>query len=66
VGYAAGREDQAAELAEAWDRIARPASRAQPFAEFELKRWAVRGEPRGREAFGQPHPDDYQGRKGAA
>ncbi|HEY7325288.1 MAG TPA: hypothetical protein VH520_10730 [Streptosporangiaceae bacterium] len=30
------------------------------------RRWVLRGEPRARETFSQPHPDDYQGRKGAA
>ena len=28
----------------------------------ERERWAVRGEPRTREAFGRPHPGDYPGR----
>lgn len=65
-GYDAGRADEGAERDQAWATIAGPASRGRPFAELELKRWAVRGEPRTREAFSQPHPGDYQGRKGAA
>ena len=65
-GYARGRQDEGTERDQAWDRIARPASRAAPFREFERRRWAVRGEPRTRETFSQPHPGDYQGRKGAA
>jgi hypothetical protein len=28
----------------------------------ETERWAVRGEPRTRATFGQPHKDDYPGR----
>lgn len=30
------------------------------------RRWELRGEPRARETFGKPHPDDYHGREGAA
>lgn len=31
-----------------------------------LHRWKLRGQPRGRRTFSQPHPDDYQGREGVA
>ena len=51
------------ELAEAWNRIARPISRINP--EFLRRRWSVRGELRTREQFGQPAPGDFKGR-GAA
>ena len=63
AGYAAGRQDMADELAEAWNRIARPISRINP--EFLRRRWSVRGELRTREQFGQPAPGDFKGR-GAA
>jgi len=66
AGYRRGREDQAAELDKAWNRIAQPAARGRPYAELERKRWTVRGDPRTRKTFSQPHPDDYQGREGAA
>lgn len=66
-GYGMGRADEAAERDRAWKEIARPAARGGlSHAELERRRWAVRGEPRTRETFGQPHPDDYQGRKGTA
>jgi hypothetical protein len=34
-------------------------------AEIEARRWTVRGEPRTRATFGQPHKDDYPGREAA-
>jgi hypothetical protein len=34
-------------------------------AETEARRWTVRGEPRTRATFGQPHKDDYPGREAA-
>ena len=34
--------------------------------QVHARRWELRGEPRARETFARPHPDDYQGRKGAA
>ena len=64
-GYGMGREDEGAERDRAWNAIARPASRAEPLAELERRRWTVRGEPRTRETFSQPHPGDYQGRGSA-
>ncbi len=30
-------------------------------AELEARRWSLRGEPRTRQSFAQPHPADYQG-----
>jgi hypothetical protein len=33
--------------------------------EIEVRRWTVRGEPRTRATFGQPHKDDYPGRAAA-
>lgn len=35
-------------------------------AQLEVRRWTVHGEPRTRETFSLPHPDDYPGRGGAA
>jgi ribosome-binding ATPase YchF (GTP1/OBG family) len=35
------------------------------FAEMEARRWTVRGEPRTRSAFGEPHPDDFTGLESA-
>jgi hypothetical protein len=34
-------------------------------ADIERRRWRLRGEPRTRETFARPHPDDFTGR-GAA
>jgi hypothetical protein len=34
-------------------------------AVIEARRWTVRGEPRTRATFGQPHKDDYPGRAAA-
>ncbi len=66
-GYDMGRRDEGAERDQAWNEIARPVTRGGPtHDELERKRWTVRGEPRTRETFGLPHPDDYQGREGAA
>ena len=66
-GIALGRRLEAAERDAAWKAIARPAARGGPsHAELERKRFTVRGEPRTREAFGLPHPDDYKGRERAS
>jgi len=35
-------------------------------AQLDARRWMVHGEPRTRETFSLPHPDDYPGRGGAA
>ena len=41
--YEAGRRDAEAEMAERWDRIARPVVANTPaHAELELKRWGAR------------------------
>jgi hypothetical protein len=64
AGYSAGREDLAADMDAAWNAIARPISRINPG--LIRRRWSVRGEPRDRAAFSEPHPHDYQGREGAA
>lgn len=73
AGYAAGlregREDAHRELADAWRAAADPVAHGGPdFAEFEQRRWTLRGEPRSRETFRQPHPADYLGQyqEGAA
>jgi hypothetical protein len=63
-GVALGRRLEAAELDEAWNRIAGPISRIDPA--FMSMRWAVRGEPRTRETFSRAHPGDFKGREGAA
>lgn len=34
---------------------------AVDLCELEGRRWELRGEPRTRQTFGLPHPDDYQG-----
>jgi len=39
---------------------------SEPPPPHTLKTWAVRGEPRARETFGQVHPDDYPGQDTAA
>lgn len=62
-GIALGRRLEGAERDRAWNEIARPVARIDP--ELKRKRWTVRGQPRTRETFGQPHPDDFTG-QGAA
>jgi hypothetical protein len=59
--YAAGRRDAEAEMAERWNRIAGPVSRARDaggIEEIEARRWG----PGGREHFGDPRPGDFPGR----
>ena len=63
-GIVLGRRLEAAERDRAWNDIARPIARIDPA--FMSRRWTVRGEPRTRETFGQPHAGDFKGRKGAA
>lgn len=60
-GYRAGRQDEASERDEAWNRIAEAAVRGLPHDELEERRWG----PGGRARFGDPRPSDYQGREGA-
>jgi hypothetical protein len=59
--YAAGRRDAEAEMAERWNRIAGPVSRARDHGgieEIEVRRWG----PGGRAHFGDPRPGDFPGR----
>jgi hypothetical protein len=59
--YAAGRRDAEAEMAERWNRIAGPVSRARDaggIEEIEARRWG----PGGRAHFGDPRPGDFPGR----
>ena len=66
AGVDDGRQAEAAERDADWKRIARPVAYGGPaYAEFERRRWTVRGEVRSREDFGLPHPDDYKGRETA-
>jgi hypothetical protein len=66
-GIALGRRLEGVERDAAWNAIARPVARGGPsYDELERKRWAVHGEPRTRETFGLPHPDDYKGRERAS
>jgi hypothetical protein len=66
-GIDLGRRLEAAERDRAWNEIARPVAHGGPSrAELERKRWTVRGEPRTRETFGLPHPDDYRARERAS
>lgn len=32
-----------------------------PYADAERRRWELRGQPRTRETFSRPHPDDFRG-----
>jgi len=62
--YAAGRRDAEAEMAERWNRIAGPVSRARDLGgieEIEARRWG----PGGRAHFGDPRPGDFPGRAAA-
>ena len=66
-GIELGRELEAAERDAEWIKIATPIARGgQPYADLERRRWTLRGEPRTRETFGLPHPDDFPGRREAA
>jgi hypothetical protein len=65
--YQAGRRDAEAEMAERWNRIAGPVSRArdaggiEEIEEIEERRWG----PGGRAHFGDPRPGDFHGRVAA-
>lgn len=62
AGFREGREDAHREMAAAWHAVADPAaSGGSGFAEVEKQRWELRGEPRNRQTFGRPHPDDFPG-----
>jgi hypothetical protein len=59
--YAAGRRDAEAEMAERWNRIAGPVSRARDaggIEEIAARRWG----PGGRAHFADPRPGDFPGR----
>jgi hypothetical protein len=59
--YQAGRRDAEAEMAERWNRIAGPVSRARDaggIEEIEARRWG----PGGRDRFADPRPGDFPGR----
>jgi hypothetical protein len=60
--YETGRADALAELAAIWPAYPKlPALDRPELAELEARRWELRGEPRTREQFGQPHPHDRAG-----
>ncbi len=60
--YKAGRADVLAELDATWPTYPKLPDLSGPeLAELEALRWAVRGQPRTREQFGQPHPADRTG-----
>lgn len=62
AGYAAGRADERRAVDRAWSaRAPLKVSDSPDLAELEALRWELRGEPRTRETFGLPHPDDYPG-----
>lgn len=59
--YAAGRRDAEAEMAERWNRIAGPVSRARDLGdieEIEVRRWGHGG----RAHFADSRPGDFSGR----
>lgn len=61
--YEAGRRDVEAEMAERWDRIARPVVANTPaHAVLEERRWG----PGGREHYADARPGDYPGRNGGS
>lgn len=57
-GVTLGRQLEAAERDEQWNRAAAPIARGGPAV---ADRWKLRGEPRTRQTFGRPHPADYPG-----
>jgi hypothetical protein len=60
--HASWREGYEAALS---DAVVESLLRIFPDAEPETRRWELRGEPRTRSSFAQPHPEDFTG-KGAA
>jgi len=56
--YEAGRRDAEADMADRWDRIARPAVHGVDHTVLEERRWG----PAGREHFADPRPGDFPGR----
>jgi hypothetical protein len=59
-GYAAADADWREHTAPS-RAAARRAARQPTHGEQEGRRWKVRGEPRDRATFSQPHPDDFRG-----
>ena len=57
--YEAGRRDAEADMADRWDRIARPAVHGVDHTVLEERRWG----PAGREHFADPRPGDFPGVK---
>jgi len=67
AAYRRGVEDAHREMTEAWHAIADPVAHGGPaHADLEARRWMLRGEPRTRATFGQPHRDDFPRRGEAA
>lgn len=62
AGYADGRAAERIEADRAWAERPAPVVRGgDALADLERRRWTVRGEPRTRAEYGDPHPDDYTG-----
>lgn len=59
IGFEAGRAAEGFERDLAWQEMARSVARN---GEVMARRWMLRGQPRTRGTFGQPHPADYPGR----
>lgn len=63
-GWREGYEHGARLLDTEWPAVIAPMLSGRPdHRELERRRWALRGEQRTRETFGDPHPDDFSGRK---
>ncbi|MGO9298413.1 MAG: hypothetical protein ACLP52_31825 [Streptosporangiaceae bacterium] len=66
IGWRGGYGEAQKEMETRWSSFAAPMARqlarAPSFPELERRRWMLRGEPRTRETFGQPHSADYTGR----
>src|SRR5580704_2335592 len=58
VGFQAGYEQAAADMAARWAQIARPVAHGISHAELEERRWG----PGGRARFADPRPGDFPGR----
>jgi hypothetical protein len=58
VGFDAGRAAEAFARDQAWREMAEPVARC---GRLLARRWELRGEPRTRATFSQPHPGDYLG-----
>lgn len=64
LGWREGYERGARLLEAEWPSVVGPVITDRPdHAELERRRWTVRSEQRTRETYGQPHPDDFPGRK---